>query len=199
VGTLEVDTAEQINGKNTLLATPTSGVLTSGGSENHVNWPDHADWDFGTDDFTVEIHIRFDNAGTPRQSLIGHYNVSSTTGSWMLQYGPSGGSQLLSWWNGPSRLMDRTWVPNADQNYHLAISRVSGTTYMFIDGVQQGASVTDGTNYSAAITLAIGALDNNANANYFPMSGHVGPVRITKGVGRYSSGFTPPSTFYPTS
>ena len=191
-GTLEVDTAIQYLGKNTLLLVPTSGVVTTGGSNNRVLYSSDPDWQFGNGDFTVELGIRFlDNS--LRQNLISSYDATGLSG-WSLQWFT--GNQLVWVANAPM-IISAGWTPNALQQYHLAVSRVAGTTYLFVDGVLFGSSL-DATNYVQVEGLALGVLTNNANPNVFPVEGNIGAVRITKGVGRYNASFTPPSIFYPT-
>ena len=194
VGVLEVDTAQQFLGENTLLLDPTSGPVTSGGSNNRIEYPNSTDWDFGTADFTVELGVRFVDNGL-RQNLISSYNVAAADG-WTIQWFTG---DLLVWGFGPANIITFAWVPSVDVFYHIAISRVSDETRMFIDGVQSGSTVADTGDYTQTAALGIGTLTNVQNANFFPVDGNIGGVRITKGVGRYAANFTPPSIFYPTS
>lgn len=192
-GTLEVDTAIQYLGKNTLLLVPTSGVVTTGGSNNRVLFNSDVDWQFGTGDFTVELGVRFlDNS--IRQNFISSFDTGAAEG-WSLQWFT--GNELV-WVADAPILISAAWVPNVAQQYHLAVSRVSGTTRLFVDGVQFG-SAADATDYVQVEGLALGVLTNNSNPNVFPVEGNIGAVRITKGVGRYAANFTPPTVFYPTS
>ena len=192
VGVLEVDTAIQLLGENSLLLDPTSGVVTSGGSNNRVLYSSDADWIFGTGDFTVELHVRLvDNS--VRQNFISSLNIAAGEG-WAIQLFT--GNQLV-WGQDVSLPLQHVWNPNVGQDYHIAVSRTGGTTYMFVDGVLVD-SAADVHDYIGVEGLAIGVLTNNSNPNVFPTDGNIGAVRITKGVGRYNANFTPPSIFYPT-
>lgn len=193
VGLLEVDTAQQFLGENTLLLDPTSGPVLSGGSNNRVEYPNDVDWQFGTGEFTVELGLRFVN-NSIRQNIISSFNTAMAQG-WSLQWFTG---QMLVWVANAPILISAAWVPNVGQFYHLAVSRVSGTTRMFIDGVEFGSAV-DATNYAQGAPLALGVLTNNSTANFFPVDGNIGAVRVTKGVGRYAANFTPPTAFFPTS
>lgn len=74
----------------------------------------------------------------------------------------------------------------------IACARVSGTTRLFIDGKQVGSDYTDGTTYgNASINCACSGGGGSALPCYFD------ELRVTKGVGRYSSGFTPPTKPFP--
>ena len=80
---------------------------------------------------------------------------------------------------------------------HVAISRIGGTSRLFIAGVLVG-SWADAINYSTSFDRPIiGAQGYSAGTN--PLDGHIDEVRITKGVGRYLTTFTPPSAPYPSS
>ena len=82
-----------------------------------------------------------------------------------------------------------------DQWYHLALSRVSGTSRMFIDGTQSGSDYTDSNNYvQNGFSLGNSNSVNTGNIGNAGGNGYVSEVRITKGVGRYSTTFTRPAT-----
>jgi hypothetical protein len=68
---------------------------------------------------------------------------------------------------------------------------------MFIGGTQTGSDYADSINYtsSSGIAYYLGV----SSFNTFPVTAYVGPFRMTKGAGRYTATFTPPSTFFPTS
>ena len=83
-----------------------------------------------------------------------------------------------------------TW---AQQWYHLAFVRSGTTFYVFRDGVllaSQGSVTGAFTNF--ATPLWIGN-DRNGPA----VLGHMSEVRITKGVARWTTAFTPPVAPYP--
>jgi len=81
-----------------------------------------------------------------------------------------------------------------NQWYHLAVARASGTTRMFVDGVQTGDAWSDSTSYTVQGSRpAIGANGENPGGSS-PFNGHMDEIRITKGIARYTANFTP-STF----
>lgn len=148
-----------------------------------------SDFTFGTGDFTIELWHR-----TPA-SLASFWFIidfrSSTNdlkpclfynGAWIYY---TGGAVRIS----GSTASTNTW-------YHIAVSRASGTTRLFVDGVQQGGNYTDGNSYvqcRAAINCAGDSLGS------FGANAYWDDLRITKGVGRYTSTFTPPSAAFPNS
>jgi len=67
--------------------------------------------------------------------------------------------------------------------HHVAVARASGTTRLFIDGVERGSSnITESMAGTNSLRVARG------------IYGFVDEVRITNGVARYVSGFTPSTT-----
>ena len=78
---------------------------------------------------------------------------------------------------------------------HYAVVRNSGTTTMYINGASAG-SFSDSNNYVSS-RVALGAYRTLATQYSFP--GYIDGFRITKGVARYTSTFTPPTTAHPTS
>lgn len=91
------------------------------------------------------------------------------------------------------------WEPELNRWYHVAVTRDSGTAYLFIDGVQLGVGVADANTYfDGAAPFTGGALVSAANAiiSGTEFDGFMEEVRITQGVARYNDDFTPPSAAF---
>jgi hypothetical protein len=151
---------------------------------------DSADWDFGTGDFTLEwdaYHTDFTLAtgGTNQCPL------SRNLSAWAVLVGHNLGT--LIWYRSGVQATTSNMMTIAAWN-HCAISRVSGTTRIFINGVK-GAEFADSTSYNYATPLVLGASDTTPFGN---LKGYVGNYRITKGTGRYTADFTVPNRPYPT-
>lgn len=83
---------------------------------------------------------------------------------------------------------------SANTWHHYAISRVGSTNTVYIDGVSIGSVTTSGIANSTNGGLLIG--DANAG-NHYSLKGYIDDFRITKGLARYTSNFTPPErTFF---
>jgi len=72
--------------------------------------------------------------------------------------------------------------------HHIAITRSSGTTRLFVDGVQVGSSGFGINPRNIGNTPYIGIKYDNT----FPLDGRVQDFRLTIGQARYTSGFTVP-------
>jgi uncharacterized repeat protein (TIGR02059 family) len=79
--------------------------------------------------------------------------------------------------------------------HHFAITRATNVTKMFVDGTQVGTNTTDNDNFATDATFRIGR--NRAGSAFWV--GNLCSIRVTKGVARYTAGFTPPTLPLPTS
>jgi hypothetical protein len=78
--------------------------------------------------------------------------------------------------------------------YHVAVSRSSGTLRLFLNGIEQ-SSASNSTSFTGSSTNRpiIGRGFNNAAE----LRGYLDEFRVTKGVGRYTSNFSVPTTPFP--
>ena len=89
---------------------------------------------------------------------------------------------------GGSALSTGTW-------YHVAITRDAASFRLFLDGVQVGYQ-----SYSAATSIGVTSLTPKIGdwaAGGYSMNGYIDDFRITRGVARYTSAFTPPTEALP--
>lgn len=148
-----------------------------------------SDFTLGTGDFTIEVWHRTP-ASFPSFYFIIDFRNGLNQAKPCLFY-QSGWVYYVS---GAARITGSTATVNTW--YHLAISRVSGTTRLFVDGTQQGSNYTDSTNYVQSRAALNTAGDSGGT---FGANAYTDELRITKGVGRYSSNFTAPTAAFPNS
>ena len=152
-----------------------------------------SDYTFGTGDFTVEhwLYTDFTFTGNAAQLIDARDFGASGDSNWTTNITASNQVRFFAVQPGGlpgdirittnTTLSDNTW-------YHVALVRSSGTTKMYIDGVQQTQTFTDGNNYNNT-TLTLGI--HGTNRTSFPFNGNLSDVRITKGQALYTSNFTP--------
>ena len=155
-------------------------------------------------DFTIEFWLNVDAwGGNGSQSLITNYGTGN--GGWAFYVSSSTGK--VFWWhyNGSgwvyvnSSTGTRTAL-SLDTWYHIALTRSGNIFRLFLDGTQED-SLTDSnamTSSNAGVHNGIRLGTINAGLDY-PVNGYIDDVRITKGVARYTSNFTAPTTALPTS
>lgn len=137
---------------------------------------------FSTDNFTIECYAYFPtgslNAGVIN-GLVGMFNGTS---------GPAlyTSANLLYWGNDGAYITDAGTTLSTNKWIHIAISRQSSTTRMFVDGVQT-TSFADTRNY----TCPTGYPMIGRAVGFGYMTGNLSNVRILKGTALYTSTFTP--------
>jgi hypothetical protein len=143
---------------------------------------------FGTGDFTVEFFARWNSFANVNVIFDTRDGAASANG--IVFYTTSGGVFVV--YRGVAPLITGATLQTA-QWYHIAVSRSSGTTRLFVDGVQSGSSASDSANYTDQ-NFFVGKT-NEALSNYF--NGYIDELRITKGIARYTANFTPPTAPFP--
>lgn len=176
-GNVQISTAQSVFGGSSILFDGLGDYLTVAS---------HADFAFGTSDFTVEFFFRQATAGT--NFLLDFRPNSSTNGAYITTYIDRGTVQFYS--NTGVRITSGAITVGAW--YHFELSRSAGSTKMFLNGAQAGSSYADSTNYLIS-PVNIGASGNGTST----FNGNMSPIRTTKGVARHTSAFTPPALPYP--
>ena len=180
------DTPSGVSGSSK-LAKITDGAVSFDGTNDSVSIADHADFTFGSGDFTMEAFV---------------YNKSSSYRSIVMKYGgnPASSSWFWSMYNGQNQFYyysggNEPAVTSGKTHYnkwvHCAVSREGNTIRIFDDGELTGTldvSSYDTMNDST-VPLDIGT-DHFDN---YDMDGFISNVRIIKGTALYTSNFTPPT------
>lgn len=167
-----------------------SALFTGAINSNYLTSDSTADFGFGTGDFTIEFWHRTP-ASLPSFHFLADWRSAGNEAkpcvfiqSTKLIYYVSGSVRIT----GATTFTTNTW-------YHIAISRVGGTTRAYVNGVLDG-TWTDSTNYVTARCALNSAGDTLGT---FGCAGYIDDFRVTKGAGRYSAAFTPPSAPFPNS
>jgi len=188
VGTAELDTAQSKFG---------GASLHLDGDSDYVTLPDSNDWNFGAGDLTIDFWGRFNGLQDCR--FIDQFE--DATHGWDINY--DNANHLLTFHSNNGGVSDVsfrcTWTPSVDTWYHIAIVRNGNIWYIFINGISQDLTLTDGS-YSATLTdftgtLYIGAL--GVPQDY--VNGWIDEVRVSKGIARWTENFSPPTSAYATS
>lgn len=175
-GNAQLSTAEKKFG-------PSSLALD--GTGDYLKVASQPDFGFGTDDFTIEFWVYRNNA-----ALTEGFLDFKTTNPQVTPNIYAVGSNLYYFTNGSVRITGTAAIPLANTWYHIAVSRVSGNTRMFVNGAQVGSTYADANNYITT-QLVIG----NNYVYTAGLNGYMDDLRISKGLGRYTSGgFTAPTT-----
>ena len=151
-------------------------ALASSGA-NYVE-SSHADFDFGTGDYTIEGFFKPDASNNRAFIKLGTRLIYVASNNW-------------AYYNGSSNPISGGSVSTAEFA-HVALARHEGTTRLFVNGQQAGSNYTGETGAVNASPIRIGYF-NSGN----PSGGLYDEIRITKGVARYTADFTPPTVPFP--
>ena len=153
-----------------------------------------SDLAFGTGDFTIEMWIKIDD-DTNTNALYDSRPSGSNGDQIALFYSGSSNAVLLAN-NGTVRITGTTDVGKDHAWHHIALTRASGSTKLFVNGVQEGSTYSDSTDYENPADRPFigqsGGSTNLGSATFF--RGYISNVRVQKGEALYTSTFTPPTT-----
>ena len=141
---------------------------------------------FGTDDFTIEMWIKPTTLSGLQYLWDTRTSGPSENGSPVLYLN---GSSINWWYNGSDQI---TGAHNMGTTgwHHVAVTRTTNITKVWVDGTQVGGDYTDNNPYLER-AFKIGA--DEAGSNNFV--GHIDNVIFKKGVSDYSATFTPGFTY----
>jgi hypothetical protein len=159
-----------------------TGSLSFDGTGDYLKAAFGNNFDFGTGPFTVEFWLYL-NATTNQCFL------DLRTGSpFLFDYS----SNALRYFANSTVITGSAL--STGQWYHIALTRDSSSNNrMFVDGTQTGSTVSNSTNLTGTTIAYIGANYVGGDA----LNGYIDDLRITKGVARYTTTFTPPDKAFP--
>ena len=163
-----------------------AGSIVFDGTGDYINVVSDADFGYGTGDFTVESFIRISSLAAGMVLL--DQRTGPTEVTLAVDITTGGVVRLIV--NGSVVISSNTTVTTNTWT-HFALSRASGVTRMFIGGVAQTTTYTDANNY-AAKPFRFGA----AYTGSVGFNGYADEIRITKGLSRYSTTFTPTTSAF---
>src|SRR6185503_11931684 len=103
------------------------------GDNDFISVPDSPDWDFGTNNFTIDLWVLFNRE---KPTLFIHQQEGATAGGWEFFY-QNGELRFNS--DGSTNVIARSFTPVAGQWYHLAVVREGNAFRLYADGEQLGA------------------------------------------------------------
>jgi hypothetical protein len=161
--------------------------LALDGTGDFVSVSSDAVFGYGTGDFCIEGWFRTNALGTV-QTIIDQRTAGTDTAPY-LEISAGG---LVRFFTASAYRITSSVTLAIDTFYHIALSRVSGNTRLFINGTQSGVTYVDTNNYPTK-PVRIGSNFSGTTA----LNGYVDDLRISKGNGRYSSNFIAPLSILP--
>ncbi|MFA5167830.1 MAG: LamG domain-containing protein [Candidatus Omnitrophota bacterium] len=160
------------------------------GSGDYLSVPSSTDFNFGTGDFTIDFWVRFN-------TLASTYFVSRNSGSDTNSFGILyNGTNLVFYTQGSVIAGGGAWSATVNTWYHIAAVRSGTSARLYVNGVQLGDTRTNSTNISSSQPVVVGATRLVGGSILYQLNGWLDEVRISKGIARWTSNFTPPVSEY---
>lgn len=163
------------------------------GTTDYLSIPDHADWDIGSGDFTIDFWVRRNGTG----HLLGQIDSGHTVSNASFNLYIDGSNYVIgriasggTWYTvtGTTALSTGTW-------YHVAFIRNGNDLNLYIDGTVEGGTtdVTGITANNSTYQVGIGRFGEFTSSLY---TGWLDEIRISTGIARWTANFTPETSAY---
>jgi len=151
----------------------------------------------GSADWTLEIWVYADPASATGELI--SLRPAAGNGFWILRYNSAKTVRMFANDGSGTTITDVTTTNTITSSTwtHVAACRVSGTVSVYIGGVKANTSTTNLSGAYSAPNVPVEF--GNSDGGGSPFKGYLALPRITAGVARYTSNFTPPTGPYPTS
>ena len=153
---------------------------------------------FAGSNFTIEFWANFSDVGVYRPILSRRADCNAYT-TLTLDIGRQADNKINATFVVGSTLTSVTSTTTISQNtwYNVVVTRDNNTVYLFINGVLESSAGITGIINNQGGTTYIGSRPTCSPTT--AMFGYLDEFRITKGVARYTSSFTPQSIEFPNS
>ena len=163
------------------------------GTDDYLSIPDHADYELGSNDFTLECWVKTSVTSTDYRNVFGKwqgsgqfsYMIRSSNNDpadgWVFFYsttGSPGGHTIVQ---SGVNIHDGQW-------HHLAVTRTGGKVRLFTDGNLSKEENITATIYNSTAPVVIAS---DQDDQWF--TGKISNVRIVNGTAVYTSAFRPPT------
>jgi hypothetical protein len=165
------------------------GSVYFDGTGDNLGVAGNSDFNIGSN-FTFECWCYSTSAasGSPGDLLMLVWDGSSNNSVWVSYTSSNKFEFRISYVGGWAMTLTSAGTFPINQWYHVAATRNSGTTYLFINGVQE-ATGSNSTNISS--TGNVVSIGSQGTGRYF--QGYIADARIINGTAVYTSAFTPPT------
>lgn len=170
------------------------------GTLDRLTVPNHTDFSLSSGDFTIEAWVRPTMLDTNDRNYLSQ--MADIADNANRQFACSIKSTSASFYWTVNGLTDTrfsvTYSFSINTWYHIAWVKSSGTLSCYINGQQTGGTVIPGTLFNSTADLCVGTFGKYGEDGYTHLDyhGYLDDIRITKGVARYTAGFTPPAAAF---
>jgi len=169
------------------------------GSGDYLSVPDDTSFHLGSDDFTFEFWTYLNS--TSSENFINKRSNPSINAQYLYFRVNSGSLKLWATSNGSSWDIANSFgfgntALSTGQWYHIALVRNGTEISAYVDSTKSPNTITTSAAIQNGGTNPL-LIAGDAAVNNHYVNGYIDDFRITKGVARYTSNFTPPTTELP--
>lgn len=165
------------------------------GTGDYLSLDGHADFAFGTGDFTIDFQVRLSGLGLGTLQYLYDSRPSGGTGLYPV-IRITTGNVVVYEVNGTVRITGTSTFSGAVW-YHVALVRYQGITRLYRNGTQEGSDYTDTNDYIIGTNRPVLAGNGNS-AGSNTLNGWLDELRVSKGIARWTQNFIAPSAAYST-
>ncbi len=182
---------------------PSSGLFDGNG--DYLSAPDSDDWNFGSEDFTIDFWVRFNAFPAANTQVVICSQWIDANNYWVLSF--ANNNDVNFYWTMYAVVNSGSYTVNMSANqeaaanyslntwYHIAFVRQGLTnTYWFKNGTDLGGYSASQSFVNLPANLQIGRCEQIGDNLFF--NGWLDELRISKGVARWTENFTPPASPY---
>ncbi len=176
-----------------------TGSMAFDGTGDYLLIPASQDLTIGTSDFTIEMWIYSGANGTSTRTGGNGAGASWSANKWVFATGDGGNPNKFIFGvnniTSTAAALVSTTTFNDSVWRHVAITRSGSTWRLFVNGTQEASATSSASldgGVSANITLGRSGISSDAD-----WAGYIDDFRMTKGIARYTSNFTPPTAPFP--
>ncbi|MEA4849008.1 MAG: LamG domain-containing protein [Clostridiaceae bacterium] len=167
------------------------------GTNSYISTPAHSDFDFGLEDFTIDFWARLQSGITDDRIVLHRKTPSGINGSPYFKFTYVDSSWIFTAeFEGADGYLIKVYLYLEHQYdiwYHIAIVRNGSYFRIYRNGTQGDYNTSSQALAVMTSPLSIGKrLDTTGT--YF--KGWIDEMRISKGIARWTSNFTPPTKEY---
>tara|TARA_Y100000310_G_scaffold208500_1_gene209100 strand:+ start:1966 stop:3339 length:1374 start_codon:yes stop_codon:yes gene_type:complete len=163
------------------------------GTDDGISVPKHTDFEFGTGNFTLDCWFR-STTTSGMQAMMYMFRDDESNSGWALS---TNGSKIHT--NIDGTYNDGSQDFTANSWNHIAFVRNGNTGTRYLNGVADSTTLNL-TGVTVTLLSSDGPFFGNSNGEYNSreFNGHLDEIRVSKGIARWTSGFTPPTESYGT-
>lgn len=164
-------------------------------SSGFITTADSADFTLGSSNWTVDFWVNR-NGNSGQMGLLGQSNsVNNTLTTSIMGLFLTGGQFGIEAYSGTTRFATNTATTFSDSTWrHVAAVRSGSTMMVFTNGSLEGSTSIGASINDSANAWSVGRIGEAATLGQF--SGFIDEFRLSVGVARWTSNFTPPNAPY---